>query len=336
MPTIEQHLTSHNKTSKSSRNIRYIVVHYTSGSRTSAGAAYANCVYFANAYCGASAHYFIDDGSTIWQSVRDRDIAWSVGSRSGYWHPAARNANTLNIEVCTAWDFTGEEIENLRWLVAQKMAEYGIDAAHVIRHRDVTGKHCPAAYVDDDKWAELHAYITDSANVAPKAPHYDSGSYSGGSIVDYLRSIGQDSSYAHRKELAAQYGISGYRGTAAQNLALLKALQEGRSSEITSTPESNPGSDENRVARLQRELNEQFGRGLTVDGIWGRRTRAACVNVRRGARGNLTRLIQECVGVDVDGIFGTRTYNAVKAFQRAHGLSADGVVGKNTWRALVA
>ena len=50
-----------------------------------------------------------------------------------------------------------------------------------------------------------------------------------GSIVDYLKSIGQDSSYSSRKNLASQYGISNYSGTASQNTNLLKALQSGSS-----------------------------------------------------------------------------------------------------------
>ena len=50
-----------------------------------------------------------------------------------------------------------------------------------------------------------------------------------GSIVDYLKSIGQDSSYSSRKNLASQYGISNYSGTASQNTNLLKALQNGSS-----------------------------------------------------------------------------------------------------------
>jgi hypothetical protein len=35
-----------------------------------------------------------------------------------------------------------------------------------------------------------------------------------GSIVDYLNSRGQNSSYNSRKKLAEQYGISGYTGSA--------------------------------------------------------------------------------------------------------------------------
>lgn len=36
----------------------------------------------------------------------------------------------------------------------------------------------------------------------------------------------------------------------------------------------------------------------------------------------------------VDGIYGTRTRNAVIAYQKANGLSADGIVGKNTLASL--
>jgi peptidoglycan hydrolase-like protein with peptidoglycan-binding domain len=38
----------------------------------------------------------------------------------------------------------------------------------------------------------------------------------------------------------------------------------------------------------------------------------------------------------VDGSFGSRTEQAVKAFQTMRGLKADGVVGAKTWTALLA
>ena len=44
------------------------------------------------------------------------------------------------------------------------------------------------------------------------------------SIVDLLKLLGLDSSYAHRKELAAEMGIEGYEGTAEQNIILHKAV----------------------------------------------------------------------------------------------------------------
>ena len=47
------------------------------------------------------------------------------------------------------------------------------------------------------------------------------------SIVDYLKKNNQDSSYNARKTLAANNGISDYKGTAAQNTKLLQILQSG-------------------------------------------------------------------------------------------------------------
>lgn len=107
-----------------------------------------------------------------------------------------------------------------------------------------------------------------------------------------------------------------------------------------SEPTKPSGYDE-WVARLQQELNSQFNRGLTVDGLKGPNTLNACPMVKKGAKGNITRLIQErlnSVGFSLgaDGIFGTATYNAVKVFQRNRGLSQDGIVGKNTWSYLVS
>lgn len=72
---------------------------------------------------------------------------------------------------------------------------------------------------------------------------------------------------------------------------------------------------------------------------FGNATYTACVNVRKGAEGNITWLIQAILvchdfNIDVDGIFGTNTENAVKDFQRRNGLSVDGIVGKNTFNKL--
>ena len=40
--------------------------------------------------------------------------------------------------------------------------------------------------------------------------------------------------------------------------------------------------------------------------------------------------------VDIDGIFGSKTQNAVRAYQKRQGLKIDGIVGPNTWTALEA
>jgi peptidoglycan L-alanyl-D-glutamate endopeptidase CwlK len=94
------------------------------------------------------------------------------------------------------------------------------------------------------------------------------------------------------------------------------------------------------VRALQTELNRQFGRNLRADGVFGPRTRAAAVNVRPGARGNMTYLIQAALyirgyrEVVPDGVFGPVTERAVRAFQNASGLTVDSVAGPNTQNAL--
>ena len=94
------------------------------------------------------------------------------------------------------------------------------------------------------------------------------------------------------------------------------------------------------IKRLQTECNKQGFSKQSVDGVAGPATLAGCPTVRRGAKGNITKLIQEkllSLGYKLpkwgaDGGFGDETVDAVKLFQEAKGLSADGVVGQNTWR----
>ena len=137
------------------------------------------------------------------------------------------------------------------------------------------------------------------------------------------------------------------------------------------------GSRGESVKTLQERLNAKGYNAGSVDGIFGKNTRAAVIAfqkanglaadgivgkltwaklydttaalpsastvtgtqpvVYRGSRGDAVRRLQELLnkkGFDcgaVDGIFGSKTYAAVVAFQKANGLSADGIVGPLTW-----
>jgi N-acetylmuramoyl-L-alanine amidase len=130
--------------------------------------------------------------------------------------------------------------------------------------------------------------------------------------------------------------------------AIVEGILNDAVNNVTHTESPNPKPTTNHnangydewVARLQRELNDQFDKGLDVDGLKGHKTLNACVTVKRGAMGNITRLIQErlnSVGfsLSTDGIFGGNTENAVKVFQKNRGLKSDGIVGRNTWNWLL-
>jgi hypothetical protein len=78
-----------------------------------------------------------------------------------------------------------------------------------------------------------------------------------------------------------------------------------------------------------------------IDGVWG----SECEKVASEAvcsccffpwkNKNLTKIIQEAVGVTVDGKFGNGTKKAVIEYQKKNGLFADGKVGLNTWKMIL-
>lgn len=98
------------------------------------------------------------------------------------------------------------------------------------------------------------------------------------------------------------------------------------------------------VKALQRELNKQNNANLKVDGYFGESTLDKCFIVKQGAKGNITKLIQQRLlnrgytslkaHGGADGVFGAGTTQAIKNLQSKKGLKVDGIVGKDTWKAL--
>lgn len=136
--------------------IEYIVVHYTANTGDTAQ---NNLDYFARTKAGTSAHYFVDENE-VCQSVQDTDVAWHCGSKNPR-HPYCRNANSIGVEMCNSVGSVPEAVrERTAAFVRQKMKEYGLDVNHVLRHYDVTGKRCPAPWVDDPQaWMDFKALL---------------------------------------------------------------------------------------------------------------------------------------------------------------------------------
>lgn len=72
-----------------------------------------------------------------------------------------------------------------------------------------------------------------------------------GSVVDLLNAAGQKSDYASRQQLAQQYGIQGYQGTAAQNQELSKKFLEAFNAK-KSTPVPQTSAD------ARGQMNQYF------------------------------------------------------------------------------
>lgn len=60
----------------------------------------------------------------------------------------------------------------------------------------------------------------------------------------------------------------------------------------------------------------------------------ARANVKQGSKGADVKYLQKKLGITADGIFGPKTKAAVVAFQTKHGLTADGSVEADTWKAI--
>ena len=77
-----------------------------------------------------------------------------------------------------------------------------------------------------------------------------------------------------------------------------------------------------------------------ADGKWGSECEAVAKQAICKKRDtykyqNLTKIVQNAVGVTADGKFGNNTKTAVTNFQKLVGLNADGVVGLNTWKKIL-
>lgn len=143
--------------------IEYIVVHYTANKGDTAQ---NNLDYFARTKTGTSAHYFVDENE-VCQSVQDTDVAWHCGSKNPR-HPYCRNANSIGVEMCNSVGGVPEAVrDRTAAFVRQKMKEYGIDSSHVLRHYDVTGKRCPAPWVDNPaEWMEFKKMLEEDDDMS--------------------------------------------------------------------------------------------------------------------------------------------------------------------------
>lgn len=181
MLKVTEMLTKYNHDKASGRKIKYIVIHWVGAASTAVN----NGTYFQGGDRGASAHYFVNDTHIV-KSVRERDIAWAVGSYGlldqgspyanygGILFGKCTNQNSISIEMCCKKNAKGKlyitekTIKNTADLVQAIQKRLGIDDNHVIRHFDVNGKLCPYPYIEASKWKETHDKLVNCFEIRAK------------------------------------------------------------------------------------------------------------------------------------------------------------------------
>lgn len=140
-----------------------ICVHYTGQAGTDADRL---ALFYSNVATGrfpnkpnnwTSTQYIVGLNGKVIRVVPDNETAYAA---------SGKNAGTLHIEVCyskASGEFETASMSALRELVQYLMKKYNISAGNVLRHYDLTGKYCPWYYVDENRWAVLHEYITSAA-----------------------------------------------------------------------------------------------------------------------------------------------------------------------------
>ncbi|GAB3801041.1 peptidoglycan recognition protein family protein [Virgibacillus kimchii] len=355
--------------------VNYITVHQTGNTTPGANAqSHANLQSNLNPR-QASWHESVDDKIAI-QSFPDEAACWANTDGRGTGNSESYN---IEICINSDGDYV-KAVENAADRVRTKMEEHGISISNVRQHNGWYPKNCPAqirANKAGISWEDFLSMVQGAkveAKTTKKERNYLQRGDRGAEVEDMqqlLIDLGYDLGGYGADGIFGEATDKGLRAFQADYDLVVDGLYGPKSKEKleNTKPEAKqnksdrisqfqswlnsysfnsiavdgiygPRSKKAAVKAYQRELNNQFDAGLTVDGIWGPKTKEASVTVRKGARGNITRIIQGVLyGLGYspngfDGIFGGGTESAVKEFQRDAGIGVDGIPGPVTFKHL--
>jgi N-acetylmuramoyl-L-alanine amidase CwlA len=163
-----------NQNTYASNNPKYIVVHNTDNFSAGANAlAHAKAQHNGN-FSGMSAHYYVDDGATVYQAAEHSRGTWHCGKNYGCGRlfGTVSNRNSIGVEMCVQAGYSYDKaFQNTVALVKHLMSETGIPASHVVQHYDVCAKNCPSQIRKKGDWSRLKNLISGgSAAPAQSAP----------------------------------------------------------------------------------------------------------------------------------------------------------------------
>lgn len=161
---------------------KYIVLHYTAGTRSTKGSARNVASMFKSGSVGGSADFIVDDSEIVqYNGDISHRACWAVGGKKyssmktnegGRYYGICTNSNSINIEMCsnkvntkklgatdTDWYLTEATVNNAVELTKYLMKQYNIPAENIIMHHHITGKVCPNPWCVNEsrlsKWSDF-------------------------------------------------------------------------------------------------------------------------------------------------------------------------------------
>ncbi|MCM3525229.1 N-acetylmuramoyl-L-alanine amidase [Bacillus subtilis] len=283
-------------------NPHYITVHNTSNTAKGADAA-SHARYVKNPETATSWHFTVDD-KEIYQHLPLNENGWHSGDGNG-----TGNRKSIGIEICENSDGDFEKaVSNAQWLIKKLMKEQGISFANVVPHKHWSGKECPRKLLN--RWDSFKAGISGAASSPTKTVKKTAGD-------TYTVKKGDTLS-----EIAKEHGVSVANLQSWNNIKDPNKITVGQKLKLTgsSTSSTKPSSKKTSYALPSGtfKVTNPMRKGDDVRRIQ-KALAALYFYPDKGAKNN-----------GIDGVYGSKTANAVKRFQSVSGLTADGIYGPKT------
>jgi len=150
--------------------VRAIIAHWTANYSRGANAM-ANRNYFNLGSRHASAHYIVDTNEIV-KCLPHNEMAYHVGAlkykpfRDEICRGSNPNRFTIGYELCINADGNlTKTIEHSRYLAAWLLSTFNLPIDRLARHFDITGKNCPAFFVNgptgQQEWEKYKQSVSD-------------------------------------------------------------------------------------------------------------------------------------------------------------------------------
>ena len=298
-----------------------------------------------------SYHFAIDEKEVV-QGLPLNVNSWNAGDGHG-----KGNREGIAIEICRSKSGGTRFIEAEKLaakFIAQLLKErnWGIDK--VTKHQDYNGKYCPHRTLDMgwDRFLDMIKAEMNPKVVVAKTQikvgdlvrlSSDAAYYTGKAVPAWVRNLkwyvtdvngdrvvlgkSEDGKNDINSPVNAKYVTVVTKTTATATTKPTVTVNVSKKAKITAWQ---------KAAMADGFKFPKYG----ADGAWGAESeavakKAICKKQLIYTNKNLTKFLQEQLGITADGKFGAGTKTAVVNYQKKNGLTADGIVGLNTWKKIL-